>query len=340
MIFTIATVFVSLDSSDANWEKRNRAALAAADQFRYAEAEAQFRALLEPLAENDPRFAATLIHLAKMREQQGDYNAAERLGRRALEVRQKNLPENDLSIADAFESLGSIVLVEGRPDEAYALLRRALWMDEFAGDDARIAEALGEIGLALMSLHQPARAEPVLRRSLSLYEKTKGADSIEAARISNSIATLEDSQHQYQKAERDLRRALPAFERALGPNNPMVAAVLDNLFAEMAAQRRASQGEPFLARAVRIMDNLQSELPPLLQIRANQAAFEAIAGNLRESTRIFEEVIAAEQRVFGASHPEVARTISVYSGVLKRMHKNKEARQAENRANAILKSFR
>ena len=340
VILTIATFLASIDPSDANWYKRNEAALAAADAWRYAEAEAQFRALLAPLAENDPRFAATLTNLAKAREQQGDLKEAEQLCRRALQLRQNNLPENDLLIADSLQSLGAVLLVAARPDEAYGLLRTALSMDEAAGDQVRTAQTLGEMGLALMCLHQPARAEPVLRRSLALYEKTKGPDSLEAARVINSIATVEDSQHEYKKAERDLRRALPAFERKMGRDNPAVAAILDNLFAEMAAQKHTADGEPFLARAVQIMDNTSEETPSLLRIRANQASFEAIAGNFRESMRIFEEVITSEQRVLGANHPEVARTIAVYSKVLKQMHRNTEARQAESRANAILKGFR
>lgn len=328
-------------NQSADWSAHTASAVELVKQNRYAEAETPLRLALadaEAFPENDPRLSATLVSLAMAREQQSDFAEAERLDRRALSLRESSMPANDPRIADSLGYLGGILLVTGRGPEAYPLLRRALEIDESAGDDARCAKILNDLGLTLMRLGEPARAEPVLRRSRALFEKTKGADSLDAARVADSIATLESSQHEYAKAETELRRALPVFERELGAESPLVAAILDNLFAVVFTEKRRSEAEPLLRRAVAILDHAPANNLQTLRIRAYQAGFESDLGNLPESSRLFEEVIASEERILGPSNPQLAETLTAYSAVLRALHRKAEAKQAETRAAEILRS--
>jgi tetratricopeptide (TPR) repeat protein len=340
LFILIATCFVWAQSG---WSARNATGIELAKQSRYADAETAFRAAMseaEQFPESDPRRSTTLLNLALVREQQGAFAEAEGLDRRALSLREKNLAANDPLIADTLGNLGGLLRATGRDSEAYPMLRRALEIDEAAGDEARTARILNDLGLTLMQMHEAARAEPVLRRSRALMEKAKGAESIEAAWVTDSIATLEHSQHEDAKAEAELRRALPVFERQFGEQSPAVAAILSNLSVAVRSQKRAVEAAEFLRRAVAMLDKGPLDNSGALRIRANQAGFEADAGNFAEARRLYEEVIAGEERIYGSGSAQVAGTLKEYSAVLKGMHRKSEARAAEARASGILKTFR
>ena len=342
LFVTMAASVAFSQSADSDWRAHNDAGMALVNQLRFADAEQEFRgalAVAQQFPENDLRLSTSISRLAMVREQRGDFPGAEKLYRQVLELRERTLAAGDPLIADALVRLAAELQSCARYKEADPLLRRAVALDEAAHDDARTADALNGLGLTLAGRGETARAEPVLRRSRELLVKTKGEDSFEVARVSNSIATNEALLREFGKAETELRRALPVFERVLGPESPTLAAVLNNAFAVISAQNRFADAEPFLDRAVKIMDKTPVTSPQMLCVRSNQASFEAEAGNLSQSARIFEQVIPVEERMLGSNHPQVARTLQVYSKVLREMHRKAEARQAQMRASAILKSF-
>jgi len=74
-------------------------------------------------------------------------------------------------------------------------------------------------------------------------------------------------------------------------------------------------------------------------LRANLASLEAGRGHYQIAAKIMEEVIAMQEKTLGPNHPQLAASLANYSSVLRQLHQKTEAKRAENRANAIQKSF-
>jgi len=70
---------------------------------------------------------------------------------------------------------------------------------------------------------QYALAEPLYKRSLTIWEKALGPDHPDVAASLNNLASLYKSQGQYAQAEPLYKRSLAILEKALGPDHPSVA---------------------------------------------------------------------------------------------------------------------
>ena len=326
----------------AKWSELNSEGIRLAGAGRIPEAEAKFRAAFfeaDVLGETDYRFWANLSNLALMRQEQGDFAAAEKLYRRVLELREKFLPPESSQIASALNNLGAVLHEEGRDLEADPLLRRGLLLAENAHDDKTMGALLNTLGIVLYTMGEDARAEPVLRRSIALFEKAEGPDSLDAGKARNNLATVYMRQSEFLKAEEQQRWALPIYEKYLPAGHLWIAVARSNLFAILAAQNRAEEGEPYLRSALQIANQTAPGDVHTQQILTNFATLKASRGDWRAAADLYKQVIGVEERALGPNHPSLATVLAHYSEALKHLHQKAEAKQAERRASAILKSF-
>ena len=105
-------------------------------------------------------------------------------------------------------------------------------------------------------------------------------------------------------------------------------------------QKRFDEGEPYLRRALEIEERAVPDSMRTQQMRANLAALEGVRGNWQASANLLRQVIAVEERTLGPNHRSLAVALANYSEALKHLNQKSEAKQAGDRANAILKSFR
>jgi tetratricopeptide (TPR) repeat protein len=284
-------------------------------------------------AGNTPR--PDSLNITQQLQDAGDLATAEQLRRDALRSAEQILGPDHKQVAVLLSNLGATLRLEGRYQEAYALSLRALAIAKASGDKRLLAAVLNGLGLALWN--EPARAEPVLRRSLALYEQVEGDDPLGIAKIENNLASLYSNEHQYTKALALMTQALALCEKHLGPEDPFLALALGNMFAILMEQHRAGEAEPYLRRAVAIGEKVFPQTAAMAKLQVCAAALELSRGNLQESARILQIAIALQEHTLGPTHPEVARSWGYYSVILRRMHEKTAARQAENRAKAILK---
>ena len=309
----------------------------------FGTAELKFRnALLEAekFPEGDYRLWATLSNIGFVRQEQGDLPTAEKLYRHVLELRERYLPADSIEIASTLNNLSTVLHSGSRDREADALLRRALLIAENAHDDRVCAAILNTLALALIGEGEPARAEPVLRRALVMFQKTSGAESLDAGKSANNLASLYLQEHEYAKAEEMQRMALPLYRKHLPEGHPLIGAVLNNMFTILGAQKRFDEAEPYLRGALEIAEGADPHSLRTQQFRTNLATLEASKGNWGSAAEIMRKVIGEEEQLLGKNDPAVATALSNYSEALKHLNQKSEAKDAERRANAILKSFR
>jgi len=244
---------------------------------------------------------------------------------------------------------GVALRLASRPAEAIEAFNRAIKIAEDTGDQRLLATALGGLGATLVDLGEFARAQPVLRRSLALFEKTTGPDSIEAGEAAMNLAMVYRKNGDLAQAQEKLERALPLMEKYLGAQSPVLAMAFNNMFIVLVEQKGAEQkqwdnAEPYVMRALEIAKALPESVQ-LAEIEENLALLEAHRGQFHEAARTMELVIAIEERAIEARtlRPEDPRlalsarvqSLESYSRYLKKINQRAQARQAEDRAKAI-----
>jgi CHAT domain-containing protein len=99
-----------------------------------------------------------------------------------------------------------------------------------------------------------AKAEPLMRRALTIREKSLGPDHPGVALSLLNLGTLYSDQGDYAKAEPFYQRALAIREKSFGPEHPLTARSLDNLAILYGAMRDYAKAEPLFQRALAIQE--------------------------------------------------------------------------------------
>src|SRR5271169_1995977 len=146
--------------------------------------------------------------------------------------------QNPAETASALNNSGVALRLASRPTEAIETFNRALKIAENTGDERLLATVLGGLGATLVDLEEFARAQPVLRRSLALFEKTSGPDSIEAGEAANNLAMVYRKNGDLAQAQAQLERSLPLLQKYLGNGNAVLALALNNMFIVLAEQKQ------------------------------------------------------------------------------------------------------
>jgi hypothetical protein len=281
----------------------------------------------------------SLTKLANQRHDADDFAGEEKLRREALRLAQEQLGPEDLIIAPLLSNIAVCLHSEGRDAEADPLVRKAVFMAEKGGNQKLLGMMLNAMGVVLSGEFGPARAEPVMRRSVAMMEEAYGEVTFEVAQAANNLATIYADTHQFAKAEQELRRVIPVYEKHLGAEHPMYAMILANMFAALYEQNRVAEGEPYLRRALAIGEKAFPDSLNMANLQHCLAALEASHGNFKESAQLLEKSIATKEKLLGPQHPDLARSLLSYSGVLRHLHQKNEAKQARNRADLIQKSL-
>jgi tetratricopeptide (TPR) repeat protein len=92
----------------------------------------QLLAMKRPLGPEHPEVAAVLVTLAKLRQSMSQPDAAERIWRRVLAVRERTLPPNDTTIAATLDGLADACAAQGRLTDELEMRERSLAIREVA----------------------------------------------------------------------------------------------------------------------------------------------------------------------------------------------------------------
>jgi len=104
-------------------------------------------------------------------------------------------------------------------------------------------------------------AEPLYKRSLSIWEKALGPEHPNVGETLNNLAVLYSTQGTYDKAEPLYKRSLAIREKALGLEHSHVDTSLNNLAALYEAQGKYAEAGKLEARAKAIQTKHTRENP-------------------------------------------------------------------------------
>ena len=206
---------------------------------------------------------------------------AEALYRKALTGAERALGPADLSLVPALTGLGDVLHQRGSPDEAAAMLSRAVSIAEqqLGSDNPDVIILLNDVSRLHLRHGAHAHAEPLLQRLLEI-KRVKGEDHPEVATVLASLAAVRQAVGRHDEAEQLWRRVLDIRLRTLAPNHIATASALEHLGLSCAARGKIPEALLLLQRALGMREiTLGAEHPSLRAVRERIADLQLQASD-------------------------------------------------------------
>jgi CHAT domain-containing protein/tetratricopeptide (TPR) repeat protein len=186
---------------------------------QHIKAEAYFKRSLQMreagLGPDHPDVASSLSSLAMVKAANREYEEAERLYKRVLDIRSRTIaldtPDGaHPGIAMSLNSLGWIYTCQGRYAEAESLYREAIdiWNKAFGYEHPRSVGVIEDLGYNYVSAGDYDAAEQTYARALDIIDRTLGPDHPQASGILEALSGLS-------RVEDRPGDAVPVAERAI-----------------------------------------------------------------------------------------------------------------------------
>ena len=280
----------------------------------------------------------TLVNLAVLYQETGDFAGAQQRFGRALTLAEKmGGRPGDMSTLNVLNG-AAIVLKElgGDFSGSARLNERLLSLSErtYGTADSRLRAPLENLAIDFRELGDYPAAKSVAERSLAIAERAFGPNHIEVARSLHTLATVNAEMGNYGEALALFERAIRIDEEMLRPSDPDIgraSRVIPDLF------RLEGYGadDAFLFEAVFLERNGDLAGPNTNELLANLAALLSTPADYKRMRLLFERALASQERLRGPDHPEVAEAATNLAYVLSRTGDSEAATALYTRARNI-----
>ena len=233
-----------------------------------------------------------------------------------------------MMLAQCLDHMGTVYGIQGKYEEAEALLRRAVQTTEQArgADHPDVTSSLQNLGIVLSRRGEHEEANALLRRALQIEEHALGKDHPYVAAAAHNLAAELQLQGRYEETEALLRRALGIYERAMGPEHPDVALILNNLAPVLAGRGHSQEANALLRRALRIQERaLGPDHPHVADSVQNLGNARVIEHDYVEAEALLRRALRIYERTLDADHPAVANSAHSLGSLLTIVGRSDEA---------------
>ena len=261
------------------------------------------------LGPEHPSTVQTLINVAIGYQNIEDYDKAEQLFRRALDIREKILGPDHPKTVSILEGIASLLSTKGKLDEAEILVRQVLKRKENSSgtDHPDIASSLSILGELYRRKADYKSGESVFRRALAIREKRLGPDHPLTATSLNNLGVLFMAKHDFKKALKFHKKALKIREKVFGYDHPARSTSMCNIAMCLQAEGKYETSEKLLKEAI----GIEEKIFGVESLRAvkflNELALMLLnKGDYREAGELFRRVLAVNLELLGNNHPDTA----------------------------------
>ena len=272
----------------------------------------QSLALREALyGRSHPAVAESLLALATLDQDRGEFAAAEAGQRRALEILRGAPPEADRPIADALNDLSATLIARAKYPEAEAVLLEALALHRREpGADESVAGDLSNLGSVLRKMGRLKEAEAAQREALAIGRKVFGPVHPKLARQVNNLAVVLKDEGNLAEAEALAREALALTHKLYGAEHPDIALQFSNLGSILQARGAYDEAVATARKGLEMRRRLFGpDHEQVAMSLANLGDLLEEKGDLRAATPLHEEALLIQRKVLGSEHPRVATSL-------------------------------
>ncbi|HEY7097241.1 MAG TPA: tetratricopeptide repeat protein [Terriglobales bacterium] len=196
--------------------------------------------------------AATLTELANCHFYAGDYEAADALNRRVLEMDRQLYGPGHPHIADDLINLGAIQSQWEHYKEAEVFNRQALDITQawYGKDNPETASAATILGRTLINLGRLDEAESLLQQALSVQEHFYGKVHPRVASALSDLGKVALQRGKLEEARADFTRMEEIYREVYGEKHYLIGVALSNLGTVELEEKQYPRAETVLREAV------------------------------------------------------------------------------------------
>jgi TonB family protein len=186
---------------------------------------------------------------------EGNYDEALPLEKRALELREKALGPSNENLIPLLVNLAELYRAKKKPGEAQSYLERALQIGEkaFGPEDVRITRFLDKLAFITYAQRNEKSAESFFARSLAIKEKALGPDHTEVAQTAFNLAEIYRLRGDYPKAEPLYQQVIRIREKNKDKDNSELVKALQGYVTVLFAQNKTEEGVQVQKRIVELL---------------------------------------------------------------------------------------
>ena len=258
----------------------------------------------------------------------GQYDAAEKLVRRALLIDVYTNPGKDAGVLRDLYLLGSLLGFANRLAEAEKVFARLL--AETSDDPEDQIVVLSHLGGIYRKTGRNSEAQAAMHQALRISEDTFGVDHYNTALTSLDFSAFLE----HTEAEVLLRRVLITLERHFGRNSFSVASCIKSLAELLQVRGNYEEADDLLRRALWIVAGLYGTDHPYYSDLLAESAWilaeryqndirhaRRPSSTLEEAENMARRALVIAETSFGPSHPTVAKRLNTLAGILSRMRR-------------------
>lgn len=186
------------------------------------------RIYIDILGESNPDVALTYNNLAVSYIEQGEYNLAENILIKSLEIyRHEN---RNFDVIVTYINLARVAQEQGKCEKAKELFKQIMDIckSEHIEENRFAITLYNNLAVSYIEQGEYNTAEKIMKQSLTIYEAEQSG-GFKKGTIYNNLAYLYSQKGEYEKAEKLYKMSLYIDETALGEKHPSVAITYNNL---------------------------------------------------------------------------------------------------------------
>ena len=195
-------------------------------------------------------------------------------------------------------------------EEAWRAFERAQKLCSISLGSAGLVRVLNSIGLLLMFQGRYVEAAPLLRRALASCSCSEESLDTEALDVCTNLGYLLGLQGNYQEGLALLRRALIGRRQRGGSRDPETARVVSHIGFILYQQGRRASALRFLRLALRMREQIVSAPHAAIAQSLNNLGEVLLSvGDLSAARRTHERALAMRRALFGENHAHTAESL-------------------------------
>lgn len=280
----------------------------------------------------------SLIELATRNRDQGRYDEAERLFKRAVLIYERLKGSEHPGVATVLTQLTNIYLDQFRYEEAEAVALRAYKINEKAFGFAGRHTVFSANSLAQIYLKQArfADAAPLIEQSRKAQLESGKEEGPEYVLTLINSALFTMRQGRFALAEEEVKHILVVLDREQAPVSDLVAASLEMLAEVYIVQGRAKDAGIIVERVLLMKESLFGTESERTTSTLHVLAFAyAMQGRFSEAEVLSKRALDIRERTFGLQHPSVALSLDKLAAIYLEKKQFEAAEPLQRRALVI-----
>ncbi len=257
-----------------------------------------------------------------------NYDVADSLLHRAVELRRQSQPRADLNLAATMHHRAGALDGLGRYAAAESLAREALQIRQTLSDSPslEVAESWNSVALALRRQGTYPAAESLYRRSLDVRQQLRESAHADISETQNNLGQLLTERGEYAAAESLHRQALASRKKLFGDEHPYTAESLNNLAQAVQRQGRLSEAEKLYRESLDLHRTLLGVEHPHVSVSMNNLAVVLEEqGHFVEAEELKRESLRIRRELLGNDHPQVTVSLNNLAVLMRKKEELEEA---------------